>query len=343
METKSLVDLFDLYDLSYDRVCDDLGISIRPAWQHRWFYRFYQVSLSPQYVAMCENLVAANKKFPNDELENFYKYGYIYGPYRDAYYKFYSTFTDSFPIWWYNRARQHFSMGKEDVYELMLFKREIEFTKQGRYLMAGEFCYQLRKFSEIDARPDYKVIFMPMLRTKDETLKLFEKYIDETEYFSPGFHNQSSSFYVPRVKVSEKSVKDCYRYLEYRAFNPKDDLVTVALNSGIKKGAASALDKNNPKDAGNPSLNSLKVGMTTLNKQALNLLCGASKGIFPTSFDWLEDSWGRKNVSNFSFIRYFDSNPSWLFRLVKKKIPHPDQMYDSIKSDLLSLGDSVFK
>lgn len=61
MNEKSLVDLFDLYDQAFDKVCDDLGISNRPPWQYRWFYRFYQINLMPQYLAMMGKLTSEGR------------------------------------------------------------------------------------------------------------------------------------------------------------------------------------------------------------------------------------------------------------------------------------------
>lgn len=187
------------------------------------------------------------------------------------------------------------------------------------------------------------MLFLPLLRTKEETVKLFEKYLDDTGYFSKDSSSQLSDFHIPRVKVSEKSVKDCYRFLEYRVFNPSSDLVDVALNSGIKKPSIAGLDKDNPRDISSPSLNSVRAGMNILNKQALNLLYGSSQGVFPSSYDWLDDYKKWPSFHSNLFLNYYEHNPMWLFELVRKKMPHPDNMHAVIKADLLSLAEITTK
>lgn len=343
MKEISLVDLFDLYDQAFDEVCDELDISDKPPWQYRWLYRYYQINLIPQFLAMTGKLLSEGKSFPDAGWASFYKRSSEFLSFEKTYYKFYSTFTDSFPVWWYKKARQHFSIGEEKIYELMSFDRGDYFSGKGKLYWVGEFGYQLKQYSEKDSRSDHRVLFLPLLRTKEETVKLFERYLDDTGYFSKDSSSQLSDFHIPRVKVSEKSVKDCYRLLEYRVFNPSSDLVDVALNSGIKKSSIAGLDKDNPRDVSGPSLNSVRAGMNILNKQALNLLYGSSQGIFPSSYDWLDDYKKWPTFHSNLFFNYYEHNPKWLFELVRKKMPHPDNMHAVIKADLLSLAEITTK
>lgn len=343
MKEKSLVDLFDLYDQAFDKVCDELDIPDRPPWQYRWFYRYYQINLIPQFLAMTGKLLSEEKSFPDPGWTSFYKWSPEFKSFEKTYYKFYSTFTDNFPIWWYKKARNHFSIGSEEIHEFMKLDREDSFSREGRLYWVSEFRYRLMQYSDNDSRSDHRIIFLPLLRTKEETVKLFEKYLDETGYFSKYSSPQLSDFHIPRVKVSEKSVKDCYRLLEYRVFNPNSDLVDVALNSGIKKSSIAGLDKDNPRDVSSPSLNSVRAGMNILNKQALNLLYGSSEGIFPSSYDWLDDYKKWPTFHSNLFFNYYEHNPKWLFELVRNKMPHPDNMHAAIKADLLSLTELTAK
>ena len=112
MKNQSLVDLFDLYDLTFDEICQELNVTDIPTWQQRWFYRYYQVNLLPQITFLLYNNTDAI------ELQNMFK------KYKDQYecesiyetnQKFYSTFVDSFPNWWFKRARNYFVNKKDKV------------------------------------------------------------------------------------------------------------------------------------------------------------------------------------------------------------------------------------
>lgn len=338
MNNMSLVDLFDLYDQAFEEVCDDLGVVDRPLWQHRWFYRFYQINFIPYYLDLLNNRRSEIKEISEKNLDEFQKSMPDSRSLKRTYQRFYHGLLGSFTVWWYKTAWHHFSHGKEKIYEFMSFNRDGYFSKKDRILWANKYDELLFEYNQSFNFPDQRVIFLPLLRTKEETVKLFEKYLNETGFYGKNANHPTPNVHISKNKVSEKSVKDCYRLLEYRTFNTHSDLVDIALNSGIKKTATLSLDIKNPRDIHGQSLNSVKAGMAILNKQALNLLYGSSIGNFPSSCDWIGDFSNNFEFHNQLFIKYYENNPKWLFNLARKKIPQPENMYDEIRKEILSLG-----
>ena len=341
MNNMSLVDLFDLYDQAFDEVCDELAIKDRPSWQHRWFYRFYQINLVPQYIILAEKVSTYDKFLYKESFEYIRRY-HDYPDARKTVENFYSTFTMSFVEWWFLRAKKYFIPENHDIKEIFTFDVKNSYSRDLGLYGAGTVMQVYKSLIDADSGPQYKVLAIPLGQNKAETVKNFKEYLDNSgeHGYTYGINWDSS---IHANKLSEKSVRDSYKLLESLVFNKELDLIGVGKLAKISKAALSekvSLD-NDPYHFNN--LNSARVGVFIQKKLALNLLYGSSFGIFPSNYDYIENEKSyedRKNWLTFEKIihNYLDLNPKWLFNLVRKKLPKPDKMKSQIYKDFKKIA-----
>jgi len=333
MKEQSLVDLFELYDQAFDEVCDELQVVDKPTWQHRWFYRFYQINLVPKLIYILEN---TNKDNELPELLVRLSKHDVYEDLLEATEKFYCSSDQTFVKWWFTKAKNYFVNSKDKVKGIMTIKFNDEFRSQDTVFWLKKFYILIKDILQQKYRADHLLIAVPVRGSKKETMELIERYIDGSFSFNSlwsGKKNQNENPYeITKNKIPLKTIKDCYRLLEYIAFNPKEDLVDIAKNSGILEFSLLNLDG----DRGIESLNSIRSGTSRLMTLTIELLQGSAYGFFPAPSKMPQKSY-RKDPFNEvrKIFPYLTSQQ--LFESARKNLPPLAKMRAQIKKEMLDL------
>jgi len=337
MKNQSLVDLFDLYDLTFDEICQELNVTDIPTWQQRWFYRYYQVNLLPQITFLLYNNTDAI------ELQNVFK------KYKDQYecesiyetnQKFYSTFVDSFPNWWFKRARNYFVNKKDKVSPIIGIRFDDELKPAYLSSAMNFFQNEVKSIFKKKHRPTHLILSIPIRNSKKETCELFENYLDGTIFFSNyqrhyGKYTEGNPYNQTKNKIPLKTIKDCFRLLEYMSIHPHEDLVTIAKNSGILEFSRSNLDSSRSAE----SINSIRVGTNRLINLTSELLHANAYGFFPEpkKFETRYHTFSQKVKEIFPLL-----TSKSLFESAKSFLPKREQMKQSIRKDMLQLKSDGF-
>lgn len=336
MKNQSLVDLFDEYDKAFDEVCEELHVLETPTWQQRWFYRYYQINLLPQITYL---LYHNSEAFQFQELFGTHKNRYESESIYETNQKFYSTFSESFPNWWFKRAKNYFANRKDKVKPIIAIKFDDEFEEKS-FITKLKYCaHDIKSTYRQKFRPTHLLLSVPVRNSKKETIEIIEKYLDQTIYFSNfqrhyGRYSEHNPYNLPKNKIPLKTIKDCFRLLEYMVENPEDDLVTIAQNSGALEFSRANLNSSRSAE----SINSIRVGTNRLIKVATELLHSNAYGFFPETRKIAEyESYILKVKDIFPLLTSKN-----LFDSAKVFLPKKDKMVSSIRSDMLKLKSDGF-
>ena len=154
--------------------------------------------------------------------------------------------------------------------------------------------------------------------SKDDLLSKFERITSNLQSKVPGL--------IKRLKIPEKTIKDCYRLIEYKAFNPNEsNLIKIAKSSGILKtsvgGLANSLN----------SVDSVRSGVSRLNKLSNQIMEATCNAEFPLASSPESILNLYKKIIN----EFYSSSPSEIFQYIRSKLPDKKEMYDAIRTEVL--------
>jgi len=341
MKQESLVDLFEIYDKTLDKVCIDLGVNETPPWIERWYFRFIQINPIFRYYPYYEHI----KEYwnPDDDPKGIYK-NEVDNLYEKGIKKYHPEFTkalldlgfcrymffcdttlqSSLFKWWYvARIYTHFpdsiSVEKFSFSNKELgpdkYHGDVEPFSKWLEINSDSLFRMYLKSKDIDV---YNFYGFNEYLNKEVLLSKFEKITSSLQIKEPGL--------VKKLKIPEKTIKDCYRLIEYKAFNPEvNDLIKIAKESGILKlsvgGLANSLD----------SVDSVRSGVSRLFRLSNQIQEATCNGEFPSASN--PDSiigLYKKMVSEF-----YLSSPHEIFQYVRSTLPDKKDMYDVIRLEVL--------
>lgn len=288
-----LSDQFDLYDETLDVVCDEFGIEDRPAWQHRWFYRFLQISPSYSLAAHIEMAREDNQEINMDAVS-------IEWPESEKVLNTYALFKNVWKLdltrWWFLYGRFQFSNHKKskiseiaDIFLDKLIGKEefLKFTDNFDNSLADLYLNKTSRRAVI--------LSIPITSSKKTVMKMFEKYLDEKITFGQPEVIQTT-FPIMKSKLREKTLRDCYRALEVRVRNPKLSLIGVAKKAKTLRTAFEDL-----KDDDSDVAQSVRSGISRQLRMAYILAENAARGRFPDAKNRYKDvsNMYTKNWTNF--------------------------------------------
>ena len=313
MKDTSLVDLFELYDQAFDKVCDELNIKKRPTWQHRWFYRY--LLINP--IANFHHRVKRNKIEKLDKgikgnkvLTELYNLKLEYSLSILVADKLDPSFYESFPEWYLKTMQddERISDYKVDRIDfdcpgnqwINFSDREKEFKDWQKGNTKA-----IHKIYQSNAWDGYDIFAVPRVGDKTKILKSFKKILEI---------NHRPSYNIVKNKVREQTVKDCYKLLEYRALNPSASLLEMAKETGVLSTSLAGIDGK----YGENSSNSVKAGVHRLNDLALEILKDSSYSYFPLKGKYIENN---EEAVQLVFRNYFKTKPYLRIQQIKDSLP----------------------
>jgi len=341
MKEESLVDLFEIYDRTLDKVCHDLRVTEIPPWIERWYFRFIQINPILRYYPYYEHIKEwcdlgyDPDRIYRNEVDRLYEKGIKkYHPeFTDALldsgfsrYMFCcdTTFSPSLYKWWYG-ARIYIHL--TDTLSVERF----EFSNNGLSTdNSTEDSASYSKWIEVNSDSLYRIYLKSKdqkffnvygfyeFRDKEVLLSKFEKITSDLKLKKSGL--------VKKLKIPEKTIKDCYRLIEYKSFNPNEnDLIEIAKSSGILKTSVSGLVNSEE------SIDSVRSGVSRLNKLSNQILEATCNGEFPlTDAPELITELHKKMISEF-----YLSNPVEIFQYIRSQLPNKEEMYDAIRTEVI--------
>lgn len=290
MKVKSLTDLFDLYDLAFNEVCNDLGIVDIPSWEERWLYRFLLVNpvlTYYPYILFKEEFISTEEGLEEQRrIENLYKKGRLI---KDPFYSsqletslagrvtdFLNPLTSrNFSEWWFKYARNRIR-NNSDVKEIRLNEN----VKEWLTLDSDQYK-KWKESNEEKTQEIYKLtmsshltLMIPSYGDRKNILRQVNQILDECHRVSP---------YTVQTKIHESTVKDCFRILECMIINPQSnqDLLGLAKQADVLKISRAGID-----NISEDSKNSVRAGVSRLIKMSMEIMEASSYGFFPTTGDW---------------------------------------------------------
>jgi hypothetical protein len=343
MREQSLVDLFDLYDQAFDAVCSDLNISNTPNWQERWFYRYLLINPVLKFCPILrwkKELLTTKEELDRESLiDSLYKSSDLVldERYSDLLMNSLASSTathlnprlhKNFSEWWFLSA-------KNRIHEQFPVKDIDFFSHLADWLPNYEERYEAwvrahsSEFEELYTLTwdRYRAVMIPRVGNRKQILKEINNLLDE-------IHVETS--HIVKSKISEKTIKDCFRVLEYLACNGETNLLSLAENADVLKFSRVGLRD----EFGSNSSNSVKVGVHRLSKLSLEILKASSFGFFPTLGKWNdEDEEGvHKVIADFFKLTSSDSIDK-----IYSLVPATDSMESCIRAEIKELGGVVYE
>lgn len=309
----------------------------KPTWHHWWLQRYLQISPS-YYEFSLLNLkrVKLQKKMGYKEKEAEKEIGIGKFKSQEHFNKVKRTFAafggdiwvTHFAMWWYIRARHQFSIQVVKNPDI----REFFYLPSNRLPSIDDINNYRNKFFEykkeiITTRgfPSVAAIGIPIRSTKKKTMKLIEDYLDEHVNFSkPGIPVGNYSMH--KSKLREKTVEDCYKVLELRAYQNEPNLIFLALETNCLPGTIAGYKNSTVPAHQLQCLNSLRAATSRQLKHALYIAENAALGIFPSNKK-------PEHVMEFDFER---------LKVSYKKLLRDNNYNNHIKEKWLSVSMSDF-
>ena len=341
MKEESLVDLFDFYDKTLDKVCFDLGVTEIPPWIERWYFRFIQINPIFRYYPYYEHI---KENWSLDDDPNRIYRNYVDSLYEQGIKKYHpefteallnlefsrymfccdTTFSPSLYKWWYvARIYIHF-VDSISVEKFEFSNKELNSNKFDEDIEAYSKWLETNKHSlyrmYLKSKDHESISFYGFYEylSKDDLLSKFERITSNLQRKVPGL--------IKRLKIPEKTIKDCYRLIEYKAFNPNEsNLIKIAKSSGILKtsvgGLANSLN----------SVDSVRSGVSRLNKLSNQIMEATCNAEFPLASSPESILNLYKKIIN----EFYSSSPCEIFQYIRSKLPDKKEMYDAIRTEVL--------
>jgi hypothetical protein len=272
-----LSDQFSMFDETFDQICNEFEVQLRPSWQHKWFYRYLQISPSYFYVKTLVDPFEPGKKKPK---------GYKkVCPNYDEVVRTYASLGDvwimEFTRWWFLIGQSQFFYKKEFPVELLASisaKQKIDVNFVNSTLATTKKC--LKKLNATPSCTDYIFMGVPLHKDKKETLKMVENFLDQyTTFTQPDI--PLGNMFIYKSKLKEKTISDCYRALEIRVRYPDLSLIEVARRANTLKTSLAGLED----DDDGAFARSVRSGISRQIKMASRIAENAARGFFPVTLD----------------------------------------------------------
>jgi hypothetical protein len=345
MKDKSLVNLFELYDQAFDNACHELGITNIPDWHERWFYRYMLINPVFKYAPIIHERCHLHPKMKPIDIEIFFQKLYQSGDlaidekYSNILKGSYSSFIseilnpylyNNFSCWWFYAGKNKIRNDPK-VMHIPLF----DYT-QNWFKKDGTKSSPLERWSAANSKEledifysieTHNIVLLPKWGPKKEILKQVNSILNE---------NHHEKLHIVQNKISERTVKDCYRILEYQIYYGRKNLLQIAEQTNILKISKASLNSQH----GNDSSNSVKVGVHRLSKLAMEMITETSFGTFPV-FNKPHHSYGKGVYEVLN--DYFKLVTKGTLDRIQSKLPPVENMEKLIKSDLKKLGKLVYE
>jgi hypothetical protein len=349
MKNQSLVDLFDAYDKAFDKACHELGITNIPDWRERWFYRFLLINPVWKYAPV--NILSDRHRHPDlpkINIEEFFnglyesseliadkKYTKLLENSNAGHYSevLNPCLFENFCSWWFYAGKKRIRYST-DIKEINFWNHLEKWyldddTERNRYeRWKDTFSKEIEELFELTNDLHF-VLLIPKFGPKKEIIKQVNQALNK---------NHIEKFHIRHNKITEKTVKDCFRILEYQILNGKKNLLEIAKDTDILRiSKANLYDKH-----GRDSANSVKVGVHRLSNLAMEIMNASSYSFFPTLDGWSDLS---ENVQAVNEVLkdYFKLVKKDTISKIRSKLPVPNDMYSQICLDLERLGEIVFE
>lgn len=345
MKKQSLVDLFEAYDKAFDKACHDMGITNIPDWRERWFYRYMLINPVFKYAPIIHKDWHKHPKMKPVDMEIFFQKLYQSGDlvidkkYSQLLTGSYASFIseilnpylfNNFSCWWFYAGRNKIR-NEPKVIHIPLF----DYT-QNWFKVESAKSRPLERWMAANSREledifylieTHNVILLPKWGRKKVILKQINSILNET-------HNEK--LHIIQNKISERTVKDCYRILEYQIYNGRKNLLQIAEETNILKISKASLYSRH----GNDSSSSVKVGVHRLSKLSMEIITESSFGTFPVC-NKPRYKFGKGVYEVFN--DYYKLVTKDTLDRIQRKLPPVENMEKVIKSDLKKLGKLVYE
>lgn len=270
---KLLSDEFDVHDKTLEVVCRKFKFKAMPSWQHKWFYRFLQISLSFRYAHNCETSI--NEGLPTSK--NYKEFIPDYDLVKFVKDSFVDVWNIEFVRWWGVFGQMQFSLNNEIKFqELGAIGFGKKYTENEKKVLYEKYLINLDKVFNTPSFPDYLILGVPLNKSKNKLLEEFEKVIELYTLF-PQEETAHGNFFIKKSKLKESALRDCYRTLEIRMRYPEISLIELAKRSGTLKTSLAGIKD----DANNDFANTVRVGIKKQLNMAINIAENSARGLFP--------------------------------------------------------------
>lgn len=268
-----LSDDFELHDKMLDQVCKKFKFEVVPSWQHKWFYRFLQISFSYRFVHNCETKIAKG----SSPVENYKDFIPDYDYVRHVHNAFSDVWFMDFIRWWAVFGQFQFNSNeKSSINEIAFFRSGKKYSDDELDSINSDLKSHITKWLDTPSTPDMLLIGLPLNFSKKELSLKITNVVDKYTFF-PQDDVAYGNFFIYKSKIKEGAVRDCYRTLEIKMRNPEISLIDLAVKSNTLKTSLAGI-----KDGANVEfVNSVQVGVRRQLKLAVDLAESAARGLFP--------------------------------------------------------------
>jgi len=289
MDKKMVIDTFPDYEECFDYVWERFPVGEKPTWHHWWLYRFLQIS--PSYWEMAKHYQYSVKT--NENHFDYVRFPPQLTKVMQTFWAFGNVWDYDFTRWWYLRAR--FQFLNEEVLSpditTILDLPENKLLHDDEVESAANSVKDIYKQAiEADGYPRLLVLGIPIKKSKSATLKLVEKYLKENVSFGKA-DAPSGKYQIYQSKIREEVIKDCYKVFEIKAYQEKIDLIKIAVEANVLRGAMADYKSSKGDLNKMQSVESMRSGTSRQLAMAYNLAENAARGVFPITnkckeFDW---------------------------------------------------------
>ncbi len=291
MEKRLYFDTFTAQEEIFNKVWDHFPINKKPDWKHWWFYRYLQIS--PTYAKELDrqnmfwgDIDAINKRskielkkissklpIPDDQI---FSMVHLFG----------DLWKTDFTRWWYKTAKDVFYNQEDSLIKPVqlgeFYPGEFIDGPGKKELVVKRFEKIYEERENFFREPHLKILALPILENKAETLKLIEKYIDDHISFDQKGVIISKRIF-QNTKLKEATLRDCYKVFELRSYQTKPDLTALALEANVLKNALAGVKQSKTELNKIQSLESLRAGTSRQIAMAHHFAENAVLGKFPIS------------------------------------------------------------
>lgn len=273
MTKKLLSDEFEKQDKVLEEVCRRHKFIVKPSWQHKWFFRYLQISLSYYFVHGASNLDKSNKRINKTHKNCLDDFDTV----RFTVSAFSGVWNIDFIRWWGFIGQYQFNKSntyQNDVLEVIRLGKK--YSTKEKKIMLEKYERLLNNVIGSSSYPNYLILGMPLNESKEKLLKNLSKLIDQNSII-PQDEVAFGNFSIKKTKLKESSLRDCYRTLEIKMRNPEISLLDLAKRSGTLKTSLAGIKGNSSPEF----VNTVRVGIKKQLDMAINLAENSARGLFP--------------------------------------------------------------
>jgi len=328
MAKLTLIEKLELYDQTFDRICDELGL-VKPSWEEKWFYRFLKINPAPDlYLYLKNNSNNAGEYFGKSELRIYYDKGVLNSMLLFRLHKILSFREGSFIKWWIEVMQPLKLDAAWDIERLGFGPTHYDWDGD-KPKPSEEFFYQkwlADKRSELEDLKvgsdsnKYAFFAIPKIGNRKQIEKVISNFL-KNEFIENKF--------IVKSKITEKTVKDIFKVFEYKSNTGENDLIKIAKATGALKISQANLDI----DSQTNSKQSVRAGMHRLFDVGFMLIRNSSYAQFPALKKLIDDE-GEFGV-DFIIENYFSLNPKQFFMRLDAEIPPVSNMEAVIRLEII--------